>query len=194
MLAIAGAVVPAARAEPPRLDVPVDCRMGSECFVQNHVDLAPGAEARDYTCGPLVYQGHKGTDFRVRSLREMADGVAVLAAAPGTVKAVRNGEPDISVLARGKQAVQGRECGNGVLLVHPDGWETQYCHLKRGSVAVAPGSAVAAGTKLAEIGLSGQSEFPHVHFEVRHRGTAVDPYTGLALEAGCETAPWTCGV
>jgi hypothetical protein len=57
----------------------------------------------------------------------------------GTVKNVRDGVPDHTGTDADVQAAKGRECGNGVVVTHPAGWETQYCHLKNGSVRVRPG-------------------------------------------------------
>jgi D-3-phosphoglycerate dehydrogenase len=48
--------------------------------------------------------------------------------------------------------IAGRECGNGVVIAHEDGWETQYCHMRRGSVAVQPGERVARGQTLGLVG------------------------------------------
>ena len=168
-----------------RLELPVDCEMGRTCVVQNYVDQDPGPEARDYTCGVLAYDGHKGTDIRVPSLVEMREGVAVLAAAAGRVKAVRDGMADVSIRDIDQSAIAGREAGNGVVVAHAGGWETQYSHLLKGSVTVKPGDEVASGQVLGLIGLSGRTEFPHVEFTVRRNGDTVDPFTGLAPGAGC---------
>lgn len=164
-------------AGPPKFAPPVDCWEAGSCFVQNYVDhIAATGPASDFACGHLTYDGHKGTDFRLKTLPEMRAGVTVKAAAPGIVRASRDGEPDINVRERGKTAVAGIECGNGVVIVHGDGWETQYCHLKKGSITVDPGLEVRTGTVLGEIGLSGNTEFPHLHFEIRHEGKTVDPF------------------
>ena len=48
-------------------------------------------------CGTLGSDGHKGTDFALRSISVMARGVAVLAAAEGYVTAVRDEMPDVTV-------------------------------------------------------------------------------------------------
>ena len=69
-----------AAANPPRLGLPVSCSLGDTCFIQQFVDHAAGPDARDYTCGALSYDGHKGTDFGLPNLRQMAAGVDVLAA------------------------------------------------------------------------------------------------------------------
>ena len=158
--------------------MPVECELGPVCVVQNYVDHDPGPAARDYRCGFLTYDGHKGTDIRVIDPAALRRGVAVLAAAPGRVRAVRDGMPDVSVRAGGKEAVAGREAGNSVVIEHGDGWETQYGHMRSGSVAVRAGDAVTAGQKLGVVGLSGYTEFPHLHFEVRRRGKTVDPFVG----------------
>jgi murein DD-endopeptidase MepM/ murein hydrolase activator NlpD len=83
---------------------------------------------------------------------------------------------DISVKAKGKESVQGTECGNAVVIGHEGGLETQYCHMARGSVAVRPGDTVKAGQRIGRIGLSGLTEYPHLHFTVRLNGKVVDPF------------------
>ena len=179
----------AAAAEPDiRLDLPVDCEMGRVCVVQNYVDQDAGPAARDYTCGPLAYDGHKGTDIRVPSLVEMREGVAVLAAADGRVKGARDGMADVSLRDIDPAQIKGREAGNGVVLAHPGGWETQYSHLLKGSVTVRPGDQVTRGQVLGLIGLSGRTEFPHVEFSLRRNGESVDPFTGLGPGSGCGRA------
>jgi murein DD-endopeptidase MepM/ murein hydrolase activator NlpD len=179
------AIPHAAKAQAPSFDVPVRCKVGSDCFVQNYVDSDPGPGARDFACGRLSYDGHKGTDFRVRDLGEMRRGVTVVAAAPGTVVRVRDGMKDVSIHQNGGPPT-GREAGNAVVVDHGGGWETQYSHLRRNSVAVKPGDPVDSGTPLGQIGLSGNTEFPHVDFAVRHEGRVVDPFVGeTALPPAC---------
>ncbi|WP_376967369.1 M23 family metallopeptidase (plasmid) [Azospirillum sp. A26] len=173
----------AAPAGAPALEVPVRCRIGADCFVQNYVDADPGPGMRDFACGRLTYDGHKGTDFRLPDLEAMRRGVAVVAAAPGTVARVRDGMDDVSIRQSGG-APAGREAGNAVVVDHGNGWETQYSHLKRGSIEVKPGDRVEAGTPLAQVGLSGNTEFPHVDFGIRHDGRTLDPYTGKEVGTG----------
>ena len=72
----------------------------------------------------------------------MRAGVRVVAAAGGVVKATRDGMTDVSVRDTGPEAVAGREAGNGVLIEHGGGWQTQYSHLRSGSVSVEPGERV----------------------------------------------------
>ncbi len=173
-------------AEAPKFALPVDCSPGENCWIVNYFDSDPGPDARDYACGARSYDGHGGTDFGIRDLPAMSQGVRVLAAAPGRVRAVRDGMPDIDVGDAGRHTVEGRECGNGAVIDHAGGWTTQYCHLRRGSLVVKVGDEIDTGQEVGLVGLSGLTEFPHVEFAVRFNGKKVDPFVGL-------DRPQTCG-
>lgn len=169
------AALPAA--SEPVLTLPVDCILGETCHIQQYVDRDAGDGYRDYQCGNLAYDGHKGTDFSLPNLEAMKEGVNVIAAAPGVVRGVRDGVEDRFYTIDNADAVKGKECGNGLVVRHDNGWETQYCHLKKGSVRVRTGYKVKRGTVLGEIGLSGKTQFPHLHLSVRHKGKVVDPFS-----------------
>lgn len=171
----------------PQLSLPIDCVPGDTCFIQNYMDRDPGPGARDYTCAGLSYDGHKGTDFGLPSMIRMLEGVAVVAAAPGTVRGTRNDMIDRYYTAEEDARIDGRDCGNGVVIDHGEGWETQYCHMRQGSVTVRSGQQVQAGDRLGLVGLSGRSQFPHLHISVRHNGQPVDPFTPGADPATCGT-------
>ena len=171
--------VPCAVAAGPVLEVPIECDMARDCFIQQYFDHDPAPGYRDYACGTLSYDGHTGTDIRVGGLDRMERGVPVLAAADGTVRAVRDGMDDVSVREAGVDSLGKRFAGNSVAVVHEGGMETQYSHLKKGSVCVRPGQEVRAGQMLGLVGLSGRTEFPHLEFTVRMDGEAVDPFKGL---------------
>lgn len=169
------------------LQLPIDCVPGKTCFVQNYPDDdATGGHATDYACSGATYPGHDGTDFRVLSVAA-ARGVKVLAAAAGIVKGVRDGERDHLMLTpEDKAAIAGKECGNGVVIDHGDGWITQYCHMHAGSLRIHPGEHVVAGAVLGEVGQSGETQFAHVHLSVRHHGEKIDPFLGAALKSACQ--------
>ncbi|THD67172.1 peptidoglycan DD-metalloendopeptidase family protein [Phenylobacterium sp.] len=160
----------------PKLALPLACDVGRNCEVQNYVDRDDGPGALDFHCGHRTYDKHDGTDIRVLDMAAQRSGVDVLAAAPGTVVAVRDGVPDISIRAPGAPSVVGHECGNRVGIALGGGWIIDYCHLARGSLAVKVGDTVSVGQRLAQVGLSGQTEFPHLHFSVRHGTAVVDPF------------------
>lgn len=164
-------------AEPPKFQVPIQCVVGEDCFIQNYFDHDTGPGWRDHACGPLSYDGHHGTDFRLKNLLQMEKGVAVVAAAAGTVERVRDGEPDISLRDREQPLARGREAGNAVRIDHGQGWVSQYNHLKKNSVQVRPGQRVETGTTLGLVGLSGKTEFPHVDLTIRKDGQPIDPFS-----------------
>lgn len=173
--------------EPPVLHVPVACEVGSDCFVQQFFDHDPGPGATDFTCGPLSYDGHDGTDIRARTLAQMEAGIPILAAAAGVVIATRNDMDDVDVSEIGLEAVAGRNAGNAVRIDHGNGWITMYSHMMKGSVAVRPGDTVAAGQQLGLMGLSGKTQFPHLEFSVQHEGIDIDPFVGKDPAFACDT-------
>ncbi|CAA2143347.1 M23 family metallopeptidase [Hyphomicrobium sp. ghe19] len=166
----------AASEDRPELSLPLACQPHKTCFIQNYVDIDPGRTAKDYMCGRATYDKHSGVDFRLLSAAATQPPVAVLASADGTVKAVRDGVADVFFKKAKPQDVAGRECGNGVILDHGGGWETQYCHMRQGSVRVAKNQTVKRGDQLGEAGFSGMADFAQVHISVRHDGKIVDPF------------------
>lgn len=158
------------------LGLPVDCDMETHCYIQQYMDHDPSKNASDMRCGPLTYDGHSGTDFAIRNPLKIPTGVNVIASAPGTIKALRDGIQDVPYSSNNANNVKGQECGNGVVVAHSGGWETQYCHLKNGSIAVRVGDTVQQGSVLGKIGLSGRTQFPHVHVSVRRNGNRIDPF------------------
>jgi len=73
--------------------------------------------------------------------------------------------------------------GNVVVIKHPNVpgiFATRYDHLKTNSILVSPGEFVQQGQKIAEVGSSGHSTGPHLHFEVWGTGYYVlaDPWEG----------------
>ncbi len=164
---------------------PVDCVLDHDCYIQQYMDHDPTGDAHDFACGSLTYDTHKGTDFALPTLAAQAAGVNVLAAAAGTVVGVRNGMVDALQVGPDAPDVTDRFCGNGLVIRHADGYETQYCHMSQGSVVVTAGQTVAAGDVLGKIGLSGQTQFPHLHLSVRRFGKPVDPFNA----DGVQTCP-----
>ena len=173
----------------PQFGMPVDCTLGKDCWVVNYVDVDPAPDsAKDFKCGTKTYEGHKGTDFALRSRIEMAHGVNVLAAKDGKVLRLRDGEDDLPKTEAQYQTIRdnNRDCGNGVILDHGNGLVTYYCHLKQGSILVKPGDPIKEGQPIAQIGQSGFSEFPHLHFTVIWEGGHIDPFTGMLKDEGCD--------
>ncbi len=72
--------------------------------------------------------------------------------------------------------------GNLITVRHPDGTETRYGHLSAVNVEV--GDRVTAGAAIGAVGSTGRSTGPHLHFEVRRDGKAVDPRPYLDASPG----------
>jgi hypothetical protein len=155
------------------------------------VDHEPGPGKADYSCKAQTEDKHNGTDIVLRDLGVMEEGVEVRAAAAGRVVALRNGMPDITVTEERRKQIMKQGCGNVIIIGHGGGWQTQYCHLKKDSLLVKKGDRVTAGQAIAQVGLSGITEYPHLHFMVKNRQAKnafqyYDPFNGDAFEGGCK--------
>jgi murein DD-endopeptidase MepM/ murein hydrolase activator NlpD len=67
--------------------------------------------------------------------------------------------------------------GRLVTIAHSTGVRSMYAHLSRIEVRV--GQRITAGARIGRVGASGRATGPHLHFELRLRGAAVDPLTAL---------------
>ena len=174
----------------PKLGMPIDCSLGSDCFILQYFDLDPSPQSIDFGCGRMTSDGHSGTDFAIADEKAMAAGVPVLSVAAGTVLRIRDGVSDLRVTdGNAVSELEGNECGNGAIVDHGGGWSTQYCHLRRGSVAVEPGQEISQGDVLGLVGESGLASFPHVHMTVRYQEIAIDPFVGRGVGEGCQVEP-----
>ena len=96
-------------------------------------------------------------------------GTPVRAAAAGTV------------LAAGKLEENNGRYGTTVVIASGDGNEvTQALYAHLDTTAVQPGAKVAAGQVIGTVGVTGFTTGPHLHFQLRQNGRAIDPATVLA--------------
>ncbi|MCK0172279.1 M23 family metallopeptidase [Aliiroseovarius sp. S1123] len=167
-------------ARDPVLSFPVACALGQDCFIQSYVDADPSNGAADFTCGVLSYDGHQGTDIALTSDMAAQAGVDVTPVAPGVVRRLRDGGADQFFSATFDHS-DGQDCGNGVVIDHGGGWESQYCHMRKDSIAVEVGQRVGLQTPLGQIGMSGRTEFPHLHLTLRKDEQVVDPFNADPL-------------
>lgn len=95
---------------------------------------------------------------------------------------------EIVAMADGLVIFSGRKSGYGniVEIRHPNGLETRYAHNQRNLVS--EGDLVRKGQTIARLGSTGRSTGPHVHFEVRKNGEAVNPMRYLDLSRGSRVA------
>ena len=103
---------------------------------------------------------HQGLDFPAET------GTAIYSAAGGVVVSQ---EPH-------------PQYGNLVEIDHGNDLLTRYAHLSRS--VVKKGDLIKRGQKIAEVGNTGRSTGPHLHFEVLVRGVAQDPQKFLRMGAG----------
>ena len=95
-------------------------------------------------------------------------GTPVRAAAAGTV------------LAAGKLDENNGRYGTTVVIASGDGNLTQALYAHLDTTAVQPGAKVTAGEVIGTVGVTGFSTGPHLHFQLRQNGRAIDPATVLA--------------
>ena len=126
-------------------------------------------------------------------------GADVLAVADGTVSSLVTDLPD----NEGNNPLSGRSVtldtitGNSLILDLGQGRYALYAHLQPGSLKVALGERVKIGQVLARLGSSGNSDAPHLHFQIMDanslRGAEGLPYA-LASFAQVGTLPDLSGL
>ncbi|MFL5236045.1 MAG: M23 family metallopeptidase [Rhizomicrobium sp.] len=91
----------------------------------------------------------------------------VRAVADGTVLQMRSSEPDNRTFDEKSSTINPLySFGNYILLDHGGGVYSVFGHLHQGSVRVKVGDRVRRGEKIGEVGSSGSSLFPHLHYEM----------------------------
>lgn len=171
---------------PIELILPASCRLEENCWFVNYPDIDTTEGIKDYNNGIFTYNGSFGTEIAIQSLLQMQKGIPVVAAQDGTVIFTTNNFKDNLPLAQGINVNEMPFCGNSVVLEHGLGWQTVYCHLKKGSVSVKKGDFIRKGNKIAEVGASGRAVFPHLYFAVLRDGVSFDPFTGRQLSVNKE--------
>ena len=159
---------------------------------------------------PVCYDGHPGSDF-ILAPGTMQTGVPVNAAAAGFVVQISTGNPD-TCFADPKNNFQincpgGKIVANFVHVRQDDGRVAMYYHLRNTPPPVAVGDRIVCGQFIGQVGSSGQSSLPHLHFElrelpkdtpfiedvdgvVRRTGAIIDPYP----DSWASTIPTPSGI
>lgn len=122
------------------------------------------AHTRSFPDGWPLKQGRVSSKFGWRG-RRMHKGVDIAASRGTPIYAVENG-----IVVRSKYA---RGYGRLIEIKHSDMYTTRYAHNHINLVEV--GEFVYKGEIIAEVGSTGRSTGPHVHFEVRQSGIAINP-------------------
>ena len=148
-----------------------------------------GNSLRDFSCGTRTYAvgglggGHQGTDISVGFrpfLQQDTEQVVVVAAAPGTIIAKDDTQPDRSCGNLAELLANPVLKNNVIAIRHADASVALYYHVKTGTLTTKNiGDTVAEGEYLGVVGSSGYSSGPHLHFELRSAdNTVVDPWAG----------------
>jgi hypothetical protein len=91
------------------------------------------------------------------------------------------------VYAAGDGVIQHAEFkdldGNHVEILHPNGWQSIYLHLSAYAPGIVVGAHVRQGQEIGQVGTTGRSTGPHLHYEVHVDNQPVDP-TSLKMESG----------
>lgn len=120
--------------------------------VTGYVMPVPGPVSSNYGYRPKFGRMHKGIDLHLKA------NDTVVAAFDGKVRIVN---------------YEAKGFGNYVVIRHPNGLETIYGHLNK--QLVKENQVVKAGTPIGLGGSTGRSTGPHLHFETRFMGYAINP-------------------
>lgn len=101
------------------------------------------------------WRAHKGVDYSADT------GTRVYSTATGTVT----------------RAGWWGGYGNVVEVKHINGYRTRYAHLSFIARGIKPGARVRQGQLIGNVGATGLATGPHLHYELRRNGKAIDPYT-----------------
>lgn len=140
----------------PSLDVPF---VGMNGFVEPVSDWRNSVSSEyAYRNNPIsgAYELHSGIDIAKPA------GTPIYSVLDGVVTTVRYGTTGY---------------GYYVMVDHGGGFVTLYAHCSK--IVVSTGQTVSAGTKIAEVGTTGNSTGNHLHFETRENGSTVNPRTYL---------------
>ncbi|MFT7003035.1 MAG: murein DD-endopeptidase MepM/ murein hydrolase activator NlpD [Sulfurimonas sp.] len=99
------------------------------------------------------WRAHLGIDYAARR------GTPIVAAGSGTIT----------------YAARMGSYGNLIKIRHADGYETRYAHMKSFRRGIRRGKYVKKGQTIGYVGTTGRSTGPHLHFELRKHGRAINP-------------------
>jgi len=142
----------------------------------DYYDEAGNARKKAFLKAPLNFRkisSHfsRGRFHPILKIRRPHQGVDYAAARGTPVSAVGDG----TVMHAGRKGAYG----NMVIIRHPNGWITCYGHLSRIASDVRAGRTVEQGQTIGQVGSTGLSTGPHLHYEVRINEKRVNP---LALK------------
>lgn len=148
-----------------------------ERYAYDFVGVEPGSRARRFYRASLLHY----LLFGVRLKDCFGWGRPIFSATDGVVVRAEDGWPerdpvhplrDFPILLKNARAINSNQMidlrsvsGNFLIIESKDGYVV-YAHAQTGSIIVSPGDKVAPGHRLANVGHSGNSTAPHLHFQI----------------------------
>lgn len=142
---------------------------GTDVVIPEHKNI----DVSEY-CHPVKGSVTSGYGYRSR-FRRMHYGADVALHTGDTIRAAFSGKVRLT-------KYEARGYGYYVVMRHDNGMETVYGHLSR--FLVKPNQVVKAGDPIALGGSTGRSTGPHLHFETRYLGIAINPTAIIDFENG----------
>lgn len=155
-----------------KFSIPIECKFGEDCFLLNQVEKVE--------CAQLPFSTKDGVIFIAKHDALVRDGIKILASQDGRVKAVRSNVDD-----QDKSTVGIAPCGNGLIITHANGYETQYCYLRKDSIKLKKGDKVKEGQELGLMGMSGNINYPALLFTLKQKNKHIDPFTNNHASKDC---------
>lgn len=121
--------------------------------------LTSGFGFRLSPAGIPVPKGHKGVDYSAPV------GTEIYAAGSGVIV----------------KKYTSSSFGKTIKIEHENGFTTLYAHMHSFADGITEGMSVGKGTKIGEVGSTGRSTGPHLHFELHYNGKAIDPFFAQPL-------------
>ena len=142
-----------------------DGRPVKRALLRTPVDAARVSSGFGFRVHPVLgfMKLHKGTDFAAPT------GTPVFASGDAVVEFAGPKGPN----------------GNFVKLRHANGWESLYLHMNAFAPGILTGAHVAQGQEIGQVGTTGRSTGPHLHYEIPVAGEPVDP---LSVKTAAEPA------
>jgi len=157
--------------------------------------FASNAMRYAYDLVPVDDHGRHHAGDGVRNEDYFGFGLPVRAPAAGRIVEVSDHRPDDGSWKEGESVEDPNSLmGNRVIIAHPDQTFSHLAHIRQGSATVDVGALVDPGDELAEVGNSGSSSFPHLHYQRVDAPTMLgegvpSTFSSIVLDRGVDLAP-----
>ena len=121
-------------------------------------------------CGSKATDNNQSTHISLGTTQSHLSNIPVIATANGKVLEAQN---------------IGGFCGTRVLIDHGEGWQSSYCHLNPETLLARRNQTVQSGQVIGTIGISGQTNWPHLSYALLRNGMVFDPFSNRTNLEGC---------